>query len=475
MSSFVRGYVLYWFVYSLAGRLAWAAGYSCTAAALASSRIASAYHIPPQIASCMLQLPPHGRPADEIRALVCSLDYCGSIPHPLNNTYNRLIRRQMRVSSGSICQQAPPYFGSRTLKSNHRAGESVLLMKPAQYYRPLLGATRFPGLCSSYHVEDVPPTKIVHLVVSSARTHFQHHGTHRPARPLTLTHAPVVTFGCPIDSDVISPVRFRHPRRAYSGTYSGNDTFCFDCQDKFIAAVATLGLESLPVCELFDPPQALRPSPFPTLSMRTRLSSPSLAMRSMLLSVLGFVQLAACASNGMDMSTDGPMDLTMGQMLPYLHFTPGDMLWFMGWVPSSSGAMVGACIAFVLLGMLERWIAACKAVMQAHWARRAQIVRADRVNLQELPVSAFPHEKQASAVSVVYDKAITFRTAPPFVWSHELARGIMHAGHAALQYALMLAVMTFQLGFILSLIFGLGVGEMLFGRYTSHALGPGHY
>lgn len=28
---------------------------------------------------------------------------------------------------------------------------------------------------------------------------------------------------------------------------------------------------------------------------------------------------------------------------------------------------------------------------------------------------------------------------------------------------------TFQLGFIFALIVGLGVGEMLFGRYTSHS------
>ena len=57
-------------------------------------------------------------------------------------------------------------------------------------------------------------------------------------------------------------------------------------------------------------------------------------------------------------------------MLPYLHFTPGDMLWFLGWVPKSAGAMVGTCIGFFLLGLLERWIAACRAVMYSHWAKR---------------------------------------------------------------------------------------------------------
>jgi solute carrier family 31 (copper transporter), member 1 len=74
--------------------------------------------------------------------------------------------------------------------------------------------------------------------------------------------------------------------------------------------------------------------------------------------------------NGMDMSMDGSMSLTQGNMLPYLHFTPGDNLWFLGWVPSSAGAMVGACIGLFLLALVERWITACRAVMEVHWNRR---------------------------------------------------------------------------------------------------------
>ena len=34
--------------------------------------------------------------------------------------------------------------------------------------------------------------------------------------------------------------------------------------------------------------------------------------------------------NGMDMSMDGAMSLAEGNMLPYFHFTKGDMLWFLG-------------------------------------------------------------------------------------------------------------------------------------------------
>jgi len=37
----------------------------------------------------------------------------------------------------------------------------------------------------------------------------------------------------------------------------------------------------------------------------------------------------------------------------------------------------------------------------------------------------------------------------------------------ALGFAFMLVVMTFQVGFILALVVGLGVGETLFGRFAS--------
>ncbi|KAI0085508.1 CTR copper uptake transporter [Irpex rosettiformis] len=192
-----------------------------------------------------------------------------------------------------------------------------------------------------------------------------------------------------------------------------------------------------------------------------------------LLAVLGFATLVAAHDNGMDMSMDGAMDLAVGQMLPYLHFTPGDMLWFLGWVPSSAGTMVGTCIGLFLLGIVERWIAACAAVMHAHWAKRAQILQSNRQNAKGLPVASYTtpasETKSGPRTGTVLRDAMTMRTTPPFIASHDILRGIVYAGRAALQFAFMLAIMTFQVGFILSIVVGLGVGEMLFGRHIASA------
>ena len=77
-----------------------------------------------------------------------------------------------------------------------------------------------------------------------------------------------------------------------------------------------------------------------------------------------------CHDNGMGMSMDGAMSLTSGKMLMWFHFTPGDNLWFQGWVPKSAGAMAGTCIGLFLLAVVDRGISACRGVMEMHWARR---------------------------------------------------------------------------------------------------------
>lgn len=167
---------------------------------------------------------------------------------------------------------------------------------------------------------------------------------------------------------------------------------------------------------------------------------------------------AHSSSDGMDMSMDGSMSLASGNMVPWLHFTPGDVLWFQGWVLKSPGAMFGACLGLFLLAIVERWIAAMRSLAEAYWRKRAQIIAR-----RELVAAAEDSEKPLK--SSTPSRIIGSRTALPFIPAHDIPRGLLHMGQAAFGFAFMLAVMTFQVGFILSIILGLGVGEMLFGRY----------
>ncbi|TBU40029.1 CTR copper uptake transporter [Dichomitus squalens] len=189
-----------------------------------------------------------------------------------------------------------------------------------------------------------------------------------------------------------------------------------------------------------------------------------------LLALVAGVMLASGAyalDNGMDMSMDGAMSLASGSMLPYLHFRPGDILWFYGWVPTGKGAMTGACIGLFLCALVDRWILAMRSVMEAHWYKRAQIAQANQANI--LPSGEKP---SSSSFPTRIRDASTLRGSLPFIPSHDISRGIIHAAQALMHFTIMLAVMTYQAAFLISIVAGLGVGEMLFGRYAAHA---GHH
>ncbi|KAI0271524.1 Ctr copper transporter family-domain-containing protein [Gloeopeniophorella convolvens] len=165
----------------------------------------------------------------------------------------------------------------------------------------------------------------------------------------------------------------------------------------------------------------------------------------------------------------------VAMMVPYLHFAGGDHLYFKSWQPSSHGAIAGASLTLVVLAMLERLFFAMRGVMEAHWRQTAFGLHDNRaMDDDELPTKMQADVK----VTQGYDTPSTEnskaprrrRVLPPFILSHDATRGVMYAFQALLAYILMLAVMTFQAAYIMSIIFGLGLGEVLFGRFAGARL-----
>ncbi|OJT12575.1 hypothetical protein TRAPUB_10816 [Trametes pubescens] len=163
-------------------------------------------------------------------------------------------------------------------------------------------------------------------------------------------------------------------------------------------------------------------------------------------------------------------------MVPWLHFTGGDNLLFATWHPSSKGAIAGACVGLALLALFERWVNAMRGAAEAYWGRRALALMSDNKpepschspsasaeakgsgSVEELKISELPSQDSTTR------QRRARRTLPPFILSHDVPRGALYAFQALLTYALMLAVMTFQAAFIISIIVGSGIGEVLFGR-----------
>ncbi|KAG1766465.1 Ctr copper transporter [Suillus occidentalis] len=165
----------------------------------------------------------------------------------------------------------------------------------------------------------------------------------------------------------------------------------------------------------------------------------------------------------------------MTMMTPWLHFSGGDYLIFKTWIPESKGAIAGACIALVAFCILERWIAAFRRQMEIQWGSRAlALILEKQRNSIDTHIDDKP-EDLSNKIDVIEEiipsipaTSVTVcsrpRLVPPFIPMHDIPRGIFQAVQSLFSYTLMLAVMTFNASYIVSIVLGLAVGEVLFGR-----------
>jgi len=125
-----------------------------------------------------------------------------------------------------------------------------------------------------------------------------------------------------------------------------------------------------------------------------------------------------------------------GQMTAYLHFSPlSDTLWFQYWVPSSPGALFGACIGLFLLAIFERWIAAGRAIAEQSWHRRYGhfcFLRSAVHNF--LTASPAESKSPAKTQNALLKRVFPRMSIPPFIPSHDISRGILQFIQTLLMY-----------------------------------------
>ncbi|KAJ6463185.1 Ctr copper transporter [Mycena vulgaris] len=148
----------------------------------------------------------------------------------------------------------------------------------------------------------------------------------------------------------------------------------------------------------------------------------------------------------------------MMMMKAYLHFTPGDNLIFATIVPTSAGAIFGTCLILFLISAADRYLRAVCRGLERSFAQRTKRLEAtyyfadaaDTASSSKRPVSEGETPPAA--------------TPTRFILSHEVSRGVMAGLQATVHYFLMLVVMTFNASYIISVILGVVVGEVAFGR-----------
>lgn len=166
----------------------------------------------------------------------------------------------------------------------------------------------------------------------------------------------------------------------------------------------------------------------------------------------------------------------MGMQMSFFTAT-NTMLYAESWTPSSAGAYAGTCIFLIVLAVLLRAILTAKAwldmkAMDAALKRRYVVV-ADQQILADKAGDASSMTGILTTNGVQENVKVV--SAPvnhmqPWRFSVDLPRAAIMTVAAAVGYLLMLAVMTYNVGYFLSVLAGAFIGELAFGRFMQGAM-----
>ncbi|KAH8547503.1 Ctr copper transporter [Umbelopsis sp. PMI_123] len=135
-------------------------------------------------------------------------------------------------------------------------------------------------------------------------------------------------------------------------------------------------------------------------------------------------------------------------------------LWLQAFTPVTDADYAGAIIGLILLGVANRGISAGRYLCAKYSSARTEI------NAELKGKGQSPSEEEERST-------MAFST-PPFKWRYDIPRALIAGLEAFTGYLLMLAVMTFDVGYFFAVIGGIMLGELVFGRYILGASVIGH-
>jgi len=171
-------------------------------------------------------------------------------------------------------------------------------------------------------------------------------------------------------------------------------------------------------------------------------------------------------SNGMMLASD------MAMVFFNSHSTP---LYSMGWMPSGAGGYAGTCIFLIFLSVILRLLMVTKAMMEARWRdqawKRRYIVVDGRTPASER-LSKDPDAKNGILTANGVEETVRIvqnavSGVQPWRFSVDLPRAMMVTVMGGVGYLLMIAVMTLNIGYFLSILAGIFIGELAVGRFST--------
>ncbi|KAI0991710.1 hypothetical protein K3495_g16477, partial [Podosphaera aphanis] len=164
-------------------------------------------------------------------------------------------------------------------------------------------------------------------------------------------------------------------------------------------------------------------------------------------------------ASGMSDMDSHPMSMNMdaraGMTSMSFFASSSTSLYITQWTPTSPAAYAATCVFLILLAILSKGLVAAKARLEVSWratdlARRRQDLKFASSELAEAELEA--------------DAAVHHNTWRPSV---DPVRAVLDTVMAGIGFLLMLAVMTMNIGYFVSVLSGIFLGSLAFGRFST--------
>lgn len=183
-------------------------------------------------------------------------------------------------------------------------------------------------------------------------------------------------------------------------------------------------------------------------------------------------QAATTMSSGITSTSSGHSHGEMGMMAVFFN-SMDTSLYSTAWTPSSTAGYAGTCIFLVLLAALFRALLAGKSIMEQRWldqelARRYVAVRGKQPFAETVSQDSMAKDMVLSANGVEENVRVVERKRTmvrPFRLTVDPVRACLDMVIAGVGYLLMLAVMTMNVGYFMSVLGGVFVGSLAVGRF----------